>query len=90
MKINFKVRLRNPYFYIGLIAVILTATGAEPQMFTSWQLLIEKLKAFVQNPFLIGCTAVAVIGYINDPTTCGLSDSKEALSYYKPKKGSLH
>ena len=51
MKINFKVRLRNPYFYIGLIAVILTATGAEPQMFTSWQLLIEKLRAFVQNPF---------------------------------------
>ena len=90
MKIKFKVRLRNPYFYIGLIAVILAATGAEPQMFTSWQILIEKLKLFIQNPFLIGCTVVAVIGYINDPTTCGLSDSKEALSYYKPKKESFH
>lgn len=86
MKINFKVRFKNPYFYIGLIAVILTATGAEPQMFTSWQILIEKLKLFIENPFLIGCTVVAVIGYINDPTTSGLSDSKQALGYYKPKK----
>ena len=84
--INWKVRFKNPYFNIGLIAVILTVTGADPQMFTSWTVLLEKLSAFIQNPFLIGCTAIAIIGYINDPTTSGLSDSEQALKYYKPKK----
>nr|DAE09657.1 MAG TPA: holin [Myoviridae sp. ctjhW4] len=26
------------------------------------------------------------MGYINDPTTSGLSDSKQALQYFSPKK----
>ena len=87
MRINLKVRLKNPYFYIGLVAIMLTATGAQPEMFTSWNILLERVTAFLSNPFLIGCTAVAVIGYINDPTTAGLSESREALLYYSPKKG---
>ena len=86
MKINWKVRLKNPYFWFGLVAVILTAVGAKPEMFTSWSILLEQLKAFIGNPFLIGCTLVAVVGYLNDPTTNGLSDSSQALTYEKPKK----
>jgi phi LC3 family holin len=86
MKINWKVRLKNPYFWIGLAAVILTAVGAEPEMFTSWTILFEKVRALAENPFLIGCTVVAVIGYLNDPTTAGINDSQQALMYEKPKK----
>lgn len=86
MKINWKVRFKNPYFWIGLIAVILTAIGAEPSMFTSWGILIEKVKELLSNPFLIGCTFIAILGYINDPTTEGIKDSKKALLYVKPKK----
>jgi phi LC3 family holin len=29
---------------------------------------------------------VAVVGYVNDPTTEGITDSKQALTYNKPKK----
>lgn len=86
MKLNWKVRFKNVYFWIGLIGVILTAIGAEPEMFTSWSILVEKVKAVFENPFLIGCTIIAIVGYINDPTTSGLSDSKSALNYTIPKK----
>lgn len=86
MNINWKVRVKNVYFWIGLIGVILTAVGANPAMLTSWTILVEQVKAAISNPFLIGCTIVAVIGYINDPTTSGLSDSKQALQYFTPKK----
>lgn len=86
MKINWKVRIKNPYFWIGLAAVILTAVGAEPEMFTSWGILFDKVRFLLSNPFLIGCTVVAVIGYLNDPTTAGINDSREALTYERPKK----
>ena len=86
MKINWKVIFRNPYFWIGLIAVILASVGVEPAMFTSWGVLFDKITYFLSNPFLIGCAAVAVIGYFNDPTTAGICDSKQALTYEKPKK----
>ena len=86
MRINWKVRFKNPYFWIGLIAVILSAVGAEPEIFTSWIILLDKIKALLGNPFLVGCTIIAVVGYLNDPTTSGLSDSIKALSYKKPKK----
>ncbi|MBS4959623.1 MAG: phage holin [Clostridiales bacterium] len=86
MKLNWKVRLKNPYFWMGLIAVIIAAIGVEPETFTSWSILWEQIKNFAGNPFLIGCTVVAVIGYVNDPTTAGLGDSKQALLYKKPKK----
>lgn len=86
MKINWKVRLKNPYFWFGLIAVILAAVGAKPEMFTSWAVLVQQVKEVFGNPFLLGCTVVSIVGYVNDPTTQGIFDSKQALSYQKPKK----
>lgn len=83
--INWKVRFNNPYFWIGLIAVILAAVGVSPETLTSWGILWEQIKELVSNPFAIGCVIVALIGYINDPTTKGLNDSAQALTYDKPK-----
>lgn len=83
--INWKVRVKNPYFWIGLIAVILAAVGVSPECLTSWAILWEKVIGLLGNPFAIGCTIVAVIGYVNDPTTKGIGDSKQALTYDAPK-----
>ena len=65
---------------------MLAAVGAKPEMFTSWTILIMQVKNLLSNPFALGCVVVAVVGYINDPTTEGITDSKQALSYSKPKK----
>ena len=83
--INWKVRIKNPYFWIGLIATILAAVGVSPECLTSWAILWEKIMALLGNPFAIGCMIVAIIGYVNDPTTKGISDSKQALTYEAPK-----
>lgn len=83
--INWKVRVKNPYFWIGLIAVIMAAVGVSPECLTSWEILFTKIRELFGNPFAIGCTVVAVIGYVNDPTTKGLTDSKTALTYTAPK-----
>ena len=85
MKINWKVRAVNPYFWIGLIAVVLASVGVSPESLTSWAILKDQLLALIGNPFAIGCVAIAVIGYVIDPTTRGIGDSERVLSYKKPR-----
>lgn len=84
MTINWKVRVKNPFFWIGLGAIIITAMGANPEMFTSWQIVKEQFIALVSNPFMLVSVAIAVIGYIQDPTTQGLSDGTRAITYETP------
>ncbi len=55
MRINWKVRVKNPYFWFGLIAIILAAVGAKPEMFTNWTILIVQVKNLLSNPFALGC-----------------------------------
>lgn len=85
MKINWKVRIKNPYFWVGLVGVVLAAVGVSPESLTSWPILCGQIMELIQNPFAIGCVVFGVLGYINDPTTGGLSDSEQAMTYEKPK-----
>lgn len=86
MKINVPVRLKNPWFWVGLIGVILTAMGVSPETFTSWEVVREQFLGLITNPFMLGSVAVAVLGVFLDPTTSGVGDSKNALTYKTPKK----
>ena len=86
MKINFPVRFKNPWFWVGLIGTILTAMGVSPEMFTSWGAVYEAIIGLLSNPFQIGCVILAVLGVFVDPTTAGISDSQRALSYRSPAK----
>lgn len=36
MKVNIPVRFRNPWFWVGVASVAITAIGVDPQTFTSW------------------------------------------------------
>ena len=86
MKINFLVRAKNPYFWIGLLGVILTAMGVSADAFTSWQSVFEQFKLLISNPFMLGSVFLAILGVLLDPTTSGIGDSKQALNYTKPKE----
>ena len=86
MNINWKVRLKNPLWWIGLLGVIFTAMGVSPEMLTDWGILWENLVALARNPFLLASVIAAVIGYNTDPTTAGLGDSALAMTYSVPKK----
>lgn len=86
MNINWKVRIKNPWFWVGLGGVILTAMGVDADMFTSWGAVKDALLALVSNPYMLGGVILAVLGVFIDPTTAKISDSKQALTYTSPKK----
>lgn len=86
MKMNLKVRVKNPYFWIGLGGVILTAMGISADMLTSWAAVWDALVNLVSNPFMLGSVVIAVLGVVLDPTTAGIGDSEQAMTYSKPKQ----
>ena len=90
MKINWKVRFKNPVFWVqvavAILLPILTYMGLSWEDMTTWAALGGVLLKAVQNPVIVVSVLVSVWNAINDPTTSGLSDSKRALTYEKPKK----
>ena len=82
--INWKVRIRNRNFWLALIpAVLLLAQSVATAMGFQLQLgdLGDKLLAIVNNLFAL----LTILGIVNDPTTEGLGDSENALTYQVPK-----
>lgn len=86
MQMNIPVRMKNPWFWVGLIGTILTAMGVSPEMFTNWGAVYEAIIGLLSNPFQIGCVILAVLGVFVDPTTHGVGDSNRAMSYTYPVK----
>ena len=86
MNMNIKVRVRNPWFWVGVVSVAITAIGVDPQTFTSWAAVWEGIKAVLSNPVQLVTMCLAVLSVFMDPTTAGITDSKTALTYTAPKK----
>lgn len=84
MKINWKVRINNKAFWLAIIPAILIFIQAVASVFGFVIELGElgnKLLNVVESAFII----LAIVGVVNDPTTSGISDSEQALTYTKPK-----
>jgi len=86
MKMNIPVRLKNIWFWVGVGGVLLTALGIEPEMLTSWNALKQAVMDVLGNPYLLGSAAIALLGQFVDPTTAGIGDSAQAMTYKEPKK----
>ncbi|MDE5781958.1 MAG: phage holin family protein [Lachnospiraceae bacterium] len=88
-RLNLKVRLRNPVFIMQVILAIFTPilayAGLTAQDLTTWKALIDLITGAVRNPYVLGLCVVSVWNAINDPTTAGLGDSSNALTYIEPK-----
>lgn len=84
--INWKVRAKNKNFWIAIIPAILLLVQAIAAIFGAELDLGElgdKLIAVVNAAF----TVLAILGVVTDPTTSGISDSQQALTYDRPKEG---
>ena len=84
--INWGVRVRNKTFWLSLIPAVLLLIQVVAAVFGfSLDLgeLGDKLLAVVNALFAV----LAILGVVTDPTTAGVSDSKQALTYQKPKEG---
>lgn len=86
MKINYEVRIKNPWFWVGVVSVALTAIGVDPQTFTSWQSVLNGILSVLSNPVQLGTFILSILSVFIDPTTNGLSDSNRALQYKNPSK----
>ncbi len=88
MKVNIPVRMKNPWFWVGVLSVAVTAIGVDPQTFTSWGAVLDGIRAVAQNPVQLVTMILAVLSVFIDPTTAGVSDSAKALTYSAPRKDS--
>lgn len=85
MSINWKVRIRNKSFWLALIpAVLLLVQVCAAPFGYAWDfgVLNAQLAAIVNALFAV----LAILGIVADPTTDGVGDSEQALSYEKPKE----
>lgn len=89
MKINWKVRFKNPVFWanlgVSILFPILVYMGLSWEDMTTWATLGKVLLEAIKNPVIVVSVIVSVWNLINDPTTVGFSDSEQALTYTTPK-----
>ncbi|MFR3058449.1 MAG: phage holin [Collinsella sp.] len=82
--INITARIKNKTFWLTLIpALLLLVQVCAAPFGYQWDfgVLNEQLAAIVNALFAV----LAILGIVTDPTTAGLSDSKQAMTYDKPK-----
>lgn len=83
--INWTVRLKNKTFWLAFIPAMLLLIQVVAAVF-GFTLdlgdLGEKLLAVVNAVFAV----LAILGIVTDPTTSGISDSAQAMTYDKPKE----
>lgn len=83
--INWKVRLKNKTFWLALIPALLLLVQVIAAVFgyaLDLGALGDKLLSVVNALFAV----LAILGVVTDPTTAGVSDSDQAMTYEKPKK----
>lgn len=84
-KINWLVRIKNKTFWIALIPALLLLIQVIAAVFGYTLDLGElgnQLLAVVNALFAV----LSIIGIVVDPTTAGVTDSKQALTYDEPKE----
>ena len=87
MKINWKVRVRNRQFWLGVVGAIgaFALSLADALGFggsaSPWVEAIEGAAS-------AALTVLALLGVVVDPTTEGVGDSSQALQYERPRSNS--
>ena len=84
--INWTVRIKNKTFWLALIPAVLLLVQVVAAVF-GYTLdlgpLGDRLLEVVNALFAV----LAILGIVTDPTTKGVGDSSQALTYDKPKEG---
>ena len=85
MKINWIARIKNKNFWVTLVPAVLLLVQTIAAVFgftLDFGELGNQLLSVVNALFAV----LALLGVVTDPTTSGLGDSKQALTYTEPKK----
>ena len=82
MKINWKVRLQNKTFLIAFIGAILTFVYTILGMFGIVPSITQNM---LTDAIMALINILVSLGVVTDPTTQGIGDSSQAMSYTIPK-----
>lgn len=83
--INWTVRIKNKNFWISFIPAVLLLVQVVAAVFgftLNLGELGDKLLAVVNALFAV----LTILGIVTDPTTAGIADSKQAMTYTTPKE----
>lgn len=90
MSINWKIRIKNPSFWVSAVIAVVTPVlayfGLTAQDITTWGAIWDVTVQAASNPYVLLMIAVSVYNAVVDPTSTGVSDSARALTYDKPNK----
>ena len=84
--INWTVRLKNKALWLAIVPAAILLIQVVAALFGYTLDLGEigdKLLAVVNAVFSV----LTILGVVTDPTTAGLSDSMQAMTYNKPREG---
>ena len=83
--INWTVRIKNKLFWLAIIPAALVLVQAVAAVFGFALDLSEvgnRLLAVVEAVFVV----LSILGIVADPTTEGVKDSEQAMTYTEPKR----
>lgn len=83
MNINWKIRFQNKTFLTGLISLVVVFIYDLLQLLGIAPVVTQSVVMQVAEGIL---TILGMVGVIADPTTAGLTDSRQALTYTSPKQ----
>ena len=84
-KINWLVRVKNKAFWVALIPALLLLLQVIAAVF-GYTLDLGDLGGKLLDVVNAMFALLAILGIVTDPTTAGVSDSTQAMTYTKPKK----
>lgn len=85
MKINWRVRFKNKFFWLALVPAVLLVA----QIVSGWfgyELAADVIGQEATNTINAVFGLLVILGIVVDPTTDGVEDSNQALRYQRPKK----
>ena len=83
MNINWKVRFQNKAFLTGLISLVVVFIYDLLQLLGIAPVVTQSVVMQVAEGIL---TILGMVGVIADPTTAGLTVSRQALTYTSPRQ----
>lgn len=84
MGINWKVRLKSKTFWLSIVPAVLLLIQVAAAVF-GFELDLGDLGNRILDVVNALFAVLAILGVVTDPTTEGVRDSEQALTYTKPK-----
>lgn len=81
MNINWKVRIKNPVFWLTIIPAVVTCIYCILGALGIFPALTESMVLNIASAVV---TALTTLGVLVDPTTKGVGDSERAMEYTEP------